>query len=158
LKFFEFYAEDELLAENSHGEDGAGAKDGTVKGYEFEPRYTEEEMAQRRREEEVASLAAIVNQVEETRNHDDIAPDSVPDKDWADCTCFKCHRASGMPLVSVEKGCCRGTPFARFTEDGVTYTCITDHPNFTDGVLNKSALRLAAIRDNYRPPSRPNKG
>ena len=83
---------------------------------------------------------------------DDIDPgNKKTGEEYGYCQCGKCHLASGITLGEEEKYCCRATPFDKFGEDCL---CITDHPDFAAGVLHKTPLCIAFIKDKYSPKSK----
>ena len=93
-----------------------------LKPYNFEPEYTEEE------------LAELATASDENSGNDDSSQQT--------CRCTHCRFQTA--IVEEEKTCCvdNDLPVSNLED----YCCITDHPSFHTIVLNRTVLEVAYIQ------------
>ena len=93
-----------------------------LKPYNFEPEYTEEE------------LAELATASDENSGNDDSSRQT--------CRCTHCRFQTA--IVEEEKTCCVDNDLT--VSNLEDYCCITDHPSFHTIVLNRTVLEVAYIQ------------
>jgi hypothetical protein len=132
---------------------------GTVVGYQFEPEWTAEELAEQEHEEQLQiqqfENAHIVDpdELHELQFVQPVPLDELEHEDrtriaveqWCECT-----NCVTMP-TNIECDCCKDVNMVvtKMEEAGGGVGCITDHPDFVPVCLNAAVLKTMMARLHY---------